>query len=206
MGQDEEREQRLRDLAGFGIDDGARPAGRRGRDRPALPPRPLRRGDHRGRALRAAVGGLGPGREPPARAEGAAGARHPVASARCSRSRTTSRRGAFPVVTVALIAVNVRRLALGGERTPVDPDVLHYGYYPCALQGPCVAPASEVRHLRGSRASSRRCSCTGAGSTSPATCSSCGSSGTTSRTRSAACASCSGTSRPGSRRPRCRRA
>ena len=77
MGQEEERERRLRDLAGFGIDDELRRARGRGRDRPALPARPLRRGDHRGRALRAAVGGLGPGREPPARAEGAAGARDP---------------------------------------------------------------------------------------------------------------------------------
>ena len=77
MGQEEERERRLRDLAGFGIDDELRRPRRRRCDRPPLPPRPLRRGDHRGRPLRAAVGRLGPGREPPARPEGADGARHP---------------------------------------------------------------------------------------------------------------------------------
>ena len=93
MGQEEERERRLRDLAGFGIDEELVPAGRRRRDRAPLPSRPLRRGDHRERPLRPALGRLGPGREPPPRAEGADGARHPVASAPCSRSRTTSRRG-----------------------------------------------------------------------------------------------------------------
>ena len=45
--------------------------GARRRDRPPLPARAPGRGDHRGRALRRALGGLGPGREPPARAEGA---------------------------------------------------------------------------------------------------------------------------------------
>ena len=55
MGQEEERERRLRDLNGFGIDVGARGARERRCDRPPLPPRPLRRGDHRGRALRPAA-------------------------------------------------------------------------------------------------------------------------------------------------------
>ena len=45
-----------------------RPAG----DRAALPARPPGRGDHRGRALRRAPADLGPGGEPPPRAEGAA--------------------------------------------------------------------------------------------------------------------------------------
>ena len=71
MGQEEERERRLRDLHGFGIDAELVGLADRRRDRPALPPGPLRRGDHRGRALRPALGGLGRGREPPARAEGA---------------------------------------------------------------------------------------------------------------------------------------
>ena len=51
----------------------ARPR-RAGRVRAALPARPPRRGDHRGRALRRPPAHLGPGGEPPPRAEGAAGA------------------------------------------------------------------------------------------------------------------------------------
>ena len=64
----------------------------KGRDRPPLPACPLRRGDLRRDPPRAAVGGLGSGREPAPRAEGADGARRPVGRG-CSRSRTTSRRG-----------------------------------------------------------------------------------------------------------------
>ena len=50
----------------------AGPRGRR-RHRPALPARPPRGRDHRGRHRRARVGGVGRGREPPARPEGGAG-------------------------------------------------------------------------------------------------------------------------------------
>ena len=45
----------------------------RPRPRPPLPPRPPRRGDHGRRPLRPPLRRLGPGREPPARPEGAAG-------------------------------------------------------------------------------------------------------------------------------------
>jgi membrane associated rhomboid family serine protease len=31
--------------------------------------------------------------------------------------------------------------------TSVEHDVLRYGYYPCSLEGPCVAPAALVHHL-----------------------------------------------------------
>jgi membrane associated rhomboid family serine protease len=51
----------------------------------------------------------------------------------------------FPVVTLALIAANT--LAWIWEwRTGVDKEVLHYGYYPCTVHGPCVEPASLVPH------------------------------------------------------------
>jgi membrane associated rhomboid family serine protease len=53
---------------------------------------------------------------------------------------------AFPVVTVGLIAANVVVWIWQITGTPLNEDVLHYGYYPCSLHGPCVAPASEVTH------------------------------------------------------------
>jgi membrane associated rhomboid family serine protease len=49
----------------------------------------------------------------------------------------------FPVVTVALIAVNTLVFLWQISGTPLDVDVVHYGYYPCDVQGPCVAPATE---------------------------------------------------------------
>jgi len=53
----------------------------------------------------------------------------------------------FPVVTVALIAVNVLVWIWEVAGTPVDADVFHYGYYPCSLDAPCVAPAILVHHV-----------------------------------------------------------
>jgi membrane associated rhomboid family serine protease len=52
----------------------------------------------------------------------------------------------FPAVTVALIAVNVV-VWLWEWQTGVEKEVLHYGYYPCSVEGPCVAPASTVHYL-----------------------------------------------------------
>jgi membrane associated rhomboid family serine protease len=49
----------------------------------------------------------------------------------------------FPVVTVALIAVNTLVFLWQISGTPLDVDVVHYGYYPCDVQGPCGAPATE---------------------------------------------------------------
>ena len=66
-----------------------------GRLRPALPARPPGRGDHRVRALRLPPADLGPGREPPPRAEGAArAARFERAgrTGRCERPCRRSRR------------------------------------------------------------------------------------------------------------------
>jgi membrane associated rhomboid family serine protease len=52
----------------------------------------------------------------------------------------------FPVVTLALIAANT--LAWIWEwKSGVDKEVLHYGYYPCTVHGPCVEPASLVPHI-----------------------------------------------------------
>ena len=53
---------------------------------------------------------------------------------------------AFPAVTVALIAANVV-VWLWEWQSGVEKEVLHYGYYPCSAEGPCVAPASTVDHL-----------------------------------------------------------
>jgi membrane associated rhomboid family serine protease len=52
----------------------------------------------------------------------------------------------FPVVTVTLIAVNVV-VWLWEWKSGVQTEVLRYGYYPCDVDGPCVAPASQVHHL-----------------------------------------------------------
>jgi len=49
----------------------------------------------------------------------------------------------FPVVTVALIAINVLVFLWEISGTPLDTDVVHYGYYPCEVQGPCVGLAEQ---------------------------------------------------------------
>ena len=51
----------------------------------------------------------------------------------------------FPVVTIAIIVVNtiVWFWEVGG-RTSVETDVIHYGYYPCKIDGPCVGPALQA--------------------------------------------------------------
>ena len=107
----------------------------------------------------------------------------------------------FPVVTVGLIAANVLVYVWEVSRPGPEAHVDGWGYYPCAVEGPCLGPARAAP--RGRRDGlQRRCSCTAASCTSAATCSSSGSSATTSRTRSAASASSSGTCSPGSRRRR----
>jgi membrane associated rhomboid family serine protease len=52
---------------------------------------------------------------------------------------------AFPVVTVGLIAANaiVWFWEIGGK-TSLDTDVIHYGYYPCKIDGPCIPPATQA--------------------------------------------------------------
>jgi membrane associated rhomboid family serine protease len=52
----------------------------------------------------------------------------------------------FPVVTVALIAANTI-VWLWEWKTGVNRDVFRYGYYPCALHGPCVQPATLFHHI-----------------------------------------------------------
>jgi membrane associated rhomboid family serine protease len=44
----------------------------------------------------------------------------------------------FPIVTIGIVVVNVLVWfwEIGG--TPVQTDVIHYGYYPCKIDGPCV--------------------------------------------------------------------
>jgi membrane associated rhomboid family serine protease len=53
----------------------------------------------------------------------------------------------FPIVTVGLIAANIVVWIWEFTGTPVEQDVFHYGYYPCSLEGPCVAPAVLVHHV-----------------------------------------------------------
>lgn len=48
---------------------------------------------------------------------------------------------AFPIVTVGIITVNAIVWVWEFTGTSVDADVIHYGYYPCKVDGPCVGPA-----------------------------------------------------------------
>src|SRR3954469_25697357 len=52
----------------------------------------------------------------------------------------------FPVVTVSLIAANLA-VWLWELQGGVEREVLHYGYYPCSVEEPCVQPASLVPHV-----------------------------------------------------------
>jgi rhomboid family protein len=45
----------------------------------------------------------------------------------------------FPIVTIGLIAANFVVWLWELSRPGVDSHVLHYGYYPCSVSGPCVA-------------------------------------------------------------------
>ena len=52
----------------------------------------------------------------------------------------------FPYVTLALIGANLALWLweLGGG---VEREVLRYGWYPCAVVGPCVPPATEIHRV-----------------------------------------------------------
>ena len=52
----------------------------------------------------------------------------------------------FPLVTVLLIVANVI-VWIWEWKSGVDKEVLHYGYYPCSLEGPCREPASVFQHV-----------------------------------------------------------
>ena len=52
----------------------------------------------------------------------------------------------FPLVTVGLIVVN-SIVWLWEWKAGVNKEVFHYGFYPCTVHGPCVAPANEVSHV-----------------------------------------------------------
>jgi membrane associated rhomboid family serine protease len=51
----------------------------------------------------------------------------------------------FPIVTVGIIAANVIVWFWEVTGTPVDADVIHYGYYPCKLDAPCIGPALHAQ-------------------------------------------------------------
>ena len=79
------------------------------------------------------VGDLGSGGEPPPCPEGAAGARRAVIPL---KDNVPTR--SFPIVTVGIIVVNALVWIWEITGTTVNLDVAHYGYYPCAVQGPCT--------------------------------------------------------------------
>ena len=51
----------------------------------------------------------------------------------------------FPIVTVGIIAVNVIVWIWEFTGTSVETDVIHYGYYPCKIDSPCVGPALQAQ-------------------------------------------------------------
>jgi membrane associated rhomboid family serine protease len=53
----------------------------------------------------------------------------------------------FPIVTVGLIGANALVWLWEVTGTPVEQDVLHYGYYPCTLAGPCDPRIVPPDHL-----------------------------------------------------------
>ena len=94
MGDEDEAERRRARPGALPAERGAARRRLGARDRPPLPAGPPRRGDHRRGPLRRALGGLGPGREPPARAEGAARAADlsPLSGASSSQRGSIRRR------------------------------------------------------------------------------------------------------------------
>ena len=117
MGQDADRERRVRDLAPYRIDDALLGIGRSRCRRDALPPRARRRGDHLGRSLRSALPRLGAGGEPPAHAEGADGARHPV-------TFDEHVRAALDELPADLAAALENIAVVVEDENPEDPDLL----------------------------------------------------------------------------------
>ena len=89
MGDEKTADARRAALAPYRVDDALLDAAAPDADRSALPARPPGRGDHGGSPLRRSPAHLGPGREPPARPEGAARAAArvvaPVSGAACRR-------------------------------------------------------------------------------------------------------------------------
>src|SRR5438093_9479483 len=51
----------------------------------------------------------------------------------------------FPAITVGIIAVNVIVWIWEFTGTSVETDVIHYGYYPCKIDAPCVGPALQAQ-------------------------------------------------------------
>src|SRR2546430_9788873 len=47
----------------------------------------------------------------------------------------------FPLVTIGIIVANIIVWIWEVTGTSVDADVIHYGYYPCKMNGPCIGPA-----------------------------------------------------------------
>ena len=53
----------------------------------------------------------------------------------------------FPIVTVGLIAANVLVYLWEVSGAGLNPHVLEWGYYPCAVEGPCVGPGRQHEDL-----------------------------------------------------------
>ena len=137
MGQDDERERRLRDLAGYGID--ADLVALAAKDAIVLHCLPAHYGEEISEDVLYGpqLGGLGRGREPPSRPEGFAGARDSV---RLPPHAAAEGQRPDPGVSGRHDRADRgerARLVLGAGGRGVDYDVVNYGYYPCSVHGPC---------------------------------------------------------------------
>ena len=137
MGQEEERERRLRDLAGFGISDELLALAED--DAIVLHCLPAHYGEEITEeiAYGPQVGDLGRGGEPPARPEGAP---RPHRSLIPLKDNVPTRR--FPIVTVGLIVANVLVFFLY-QAPDLDGSVSQLAYQPCEVNNSCPVTGED---------------------------------------------------------------
>ena len=138
MGQEEERERRLRDLAGFGITDELLALAED--DAIVLHCLPAHYGEEITEAIAygTAVRALGRGREPPARAEGSP---RPHRALIPLKDNVPTRH--FPIVTVGLIVANVLVFFLY-QAPDLEGSLAELAYQPCEVNDSCPVTGERL--------------------------------------------------------------